>query len=81
VSGPPLDVGDNVSLMAARQANRELQPPLGVRLTVDIEENQGARGTTFWARIRWTDPTTGRRESLKRSHATLDAAEQWVERM
>jgi hypothetical protein len=67
--------------MTGRQAKQQLQPPLGVRLTVDIEENHGARRTTFWARIRWVDPITGRRESLKRSHATLEEAERWADRM
>lgn len=59
----------------------EKLPPLGVRLTVDVEENPGPRGTTYWARIRWTDPVTHHREEMKRAHPTLEAAEAWVERM
>jgi integrase len=66
---------------SARKSKSVLQPPLGIRLTIDVEEHHGARRTTFWARIRWNDPMTGRRESLKRSYATLEEAERWVERM
>jgi hypothetical protein len=56
-------------------------PPLGVRLTVDVEEHVGARGTRFWARVRWLDPLTGRRDGVKRSHACREDAELWVDRM
>jgi len=45
-------------------------PPLGVRLTVDTEVVEGARGTKDWARVRWSDPITHRRVGVKRSHAT-----------
>jgi integrase len=56
-------------------------PPLGVRLTVDVEEHVGARGTRFWARVRWVDPLTRRRDGVKRSHACREDAELWVDRM
>jgi integrase len=56
-------------------------PPLGVTLSIDIEERVGARGARFLARVRWTDPLTGRREAVKRSHPSREAAEAWVERM
>jgi integrase len=56
-------------------------PPLGVTLRVDLGERIGARGTTYWARVRWVDPATGRREGIKRYHATRDAADEWVARM
>jgi len=59
----------------------EKLPPLGVRLTVDIEAHDGPRGRTFWARVRWTHPVTHHREGVKRAHASLEAAETWVERM
>jgi len=59
----------------------EKRPPLGVRLTVDVEEHHGSRETTYWARVRWADPISQRREGTKRSHPTLDQAERWVERM
>ncbi len=54
---------------------------MGVRLTSDVEEHNGALGTTYWARVRWTDPITHRREGTKRSHATLEEAELWLGRM
>jgi len=53
----------------------EKRPPLGVRLTVDVEEHHGSRETTYWARVRWADPISQRREGTKRSHPTLDQAE------
>jgi integrase len=56
-------------------------PPLGVRLTMDVEEHDGARGTRYWARVRWVDPVTGKRDGVKRSHASLDAANDWLTRM
>ncbi|HEX5878552.1 MAG TPA: site-specific integrase, partial [Actinomycetota bacterium] len=62
-------------------AGGHILPPLGVRLTVDIEEHAGARGTRYWARVRWTDPLSHQRAGLKRSHASREAAEAWVERM
>jgi hypothetical protein len=55
-------------------------PPLGVRLTVDIEERVGTRGTRFWARVRWVDPLTRRRDGVKRSHTCREDAELWVDR-
>jgi hypothetical protein len=56
-------------------------PPLGVRLTVDVEEHSGVGGTSYWARIRWTHPMTHHREGMKRAHRSREAAEAWVERM
>ncbi|WP_200934559.1 hypothetical protein [Nostocoides sp. Soil756] len=44
----------------------EKRPPLGVRLTIDDEEYAGPRGTTFWARVRWTNPANHHREGVKR---------------
>lgn len=58
---------------------RQKVPPLGVALTVDVEEYVGARGTTYKARIRWTDPETGRRDGLKRTHANESRARAWIE--
>ena len=37
-------------------------PPLGVRLTVDVEEVQRQKGTVYKARVRWTHPKTHHRE-------------------
>ena len=59
----------------------EMRPPLGVRLTIDIEEHPGKRGATYWARARWTDPLTHHREGVKRAHPSREAAEAWVRRM
>jgi hypothetical protein len=54
------------------------RPPLGVRLTVDVEEIHAPRGTVWWARVRWHDPESGRRETIKRSHPTPEAADAWI---
>ncbi|HEY9412221.1 MAG TPA: site-specific integrase [Jiangellaceae bacterium] len=63
-------------------ARPEKVPPLGVALTTDIEEVQlKGGGTSFWARVRWSDPVTGRRDGVKRAHPTRDAAEAWLDRM
>lgn len=57
-------------------------PPLGVRLTVDIgKRHLKSGGVSYVARIRWTDPETGRREGLKCSHPTEAEAESWIQRM
>lgn len=58
-----------------------MSPPLGVRLTVDIEERERPRGTVYAARVRWTHPETHHREGIKRVHKTREAAEAWVARM
>ncbi len=50
------------------------RPPLGVRLSVDIEQFDGPRGMVWRARVRWHDPVTGRRELVKRTHHTEGAA-------
>src|SRR4051794_9330665 len=60
--------------MSAKAGATVRKPPLGVKLTVDVEEVQAPRGTAWWARVRWRDPVTGRRESLKRAHASREAA-------
>jgi integrase len=64
--------------MAARS---QKVPPLGVRLTVDVEEHAGAQGTRYWARVRWVDMSTRKRDGVERSHPSRDAAEAWLERM
>jgi integrase len=56
------------------------KPPLGVQLAVNVEEHVGARGTRYWARVRWVNPDTGKRDGIKRSHASLDAANDWLTR-
>lgn len=67
--------------MSAKAGSTVRKPPLGVKLTVDVEEVQAPRGTAWWARIRWRDPATGRRESLKRAHPSREAAVTWIEQM
>ncbi|GAA1430864.1 site-specific integrase [Microlunatus lacustris] len=57
------------------------RPPLGVRLTVDVERFEGPRLTVWRARVRWHDPSTGRRELVKRTHHSEEAALEWIERM
>jgi hypothetical protein len=47
-------------------------PPLGVRLIVDVQAREGARGTTYYARVRWTHPVTHHREGVKRTHGSLE---------
>jgi hypothetical protein len=59
----------------------EPMPPLGVRLTVDVQAREGARGTTYYARVRWTHPVTHHREGVKRTHGSLEEARAWVERL
>ncbi|MDF2146955.1 tyrosine recombinase XerC [Knoellia sp. p5-6-4] len=59
----------------------EKKPPLGVRLTIDVEENAGPRGTTFWARVRWTNPANHHREGVKRAFRSREAVEEWLDSM
>jgi hypothetical protein len=53
------------------------QPPIGVSLATDIEARAGRR-KPYRARVRWTDPETGRYRSLSRAHDTLERAEAWI---
>ena len=70
--------------------------PLGLRLrardpgadaaawgaTVDVQAREGARGTTHYARVRWTHPVTHHREGVKRrTHGSLEEARAWIERL
>ncbi len=58
----------------------ELPLPLGVSLSVDIEERP-TRATPFRARVRWIDPVTKSRISKSASFITRDAAIDWATRM
>ena len=61
-------------------APREFQlPPLGVRLKVDIEAREGARGTRYWARVRWHDP--GRAAGGRKAQPLSRRSGAWIERM
>ncbi len=54
------------------------RPPLGVRLSVDVEEILALRGTVWWARIRWHDPEIGAAGTTKRLRPTREAAAAWI---
>jgi hypothetical protein len=60
-----------------RVMTEEPMPPLGVRLTVDVQTREGARGTTYYARVRWTHPVKHHREGVKRTHGSLEEARAW----
>ncbi len=59
----------------------EKLPPLGVRLTVDVEQVQRQKGTVYKARVRWTHPTTHHREGTKRVFDTREDVDAWLARM
>jgi integrase len=56
-------------------------PPLGVRLTVDVEEVRRVKGTVYKARVRWTHPVTHHREGTKRVFESRGAVDAWLTRM
>ncbi|QFU90930.1 site-specific integrase [Amycolatopsis sp. YIM 10] len=56
-------------------------PPIGVKLSGDIEELAGPKGTSFRARVRWTIPGSRKRRSLSQVHETYEAASDWIEKM
>ncbi|MBV8994839.1 MAG: site-specific integrase, partial [Pseudonocardiales bacterium] len=56
------------------------RPPIGVKLSDDIEFLPG-RPTPFRARVRWTSPQTGKRDSLSQSCMTEDQAGEWIRKM
>src|SRR5215207_1436101 len=64
-----------------RVMTAEPMPPLGVRLTVDVQAREGARGTTYYARVRWSPSVKHNREGVKRTHGSLQEARAWVERL
>lgn len=66
--------GDVNSLARSAKA----RPPVGVKLGTDIETLTGRR-QQFRARVRWTDPATGRRPSVSCSHETYEAAQAWLD--
>ncbi|MDQ1034862.1 integrase [Streptomyces sp. V3I8] len=53
------------------------QIPVGVRLSADIEHRPD-RASPYRARVRWTDPVTGRRLTLSESKPTQDDARTWI---
>lgn len=56
---------------------RRKQPPMSESLAGDIEY-LADRPTPYRARVRWTDPETGRRRSISASHETTEEAAAWV---
>lgn len=59
----------------------DIVPPLGVRLTVDVQDRPGKRGITYYARVRWTHPVTHHREGLKRTFGSPEAAQAWIDQL
>jgi integrase len=59
----------------------EKLPPLGVRLTVDVETVHRVKGTVYKARVRWTHPVTHHREGTKRVFDTAVGVDAWLRRM
>ncbi|GAB2534455.1 site-specific integrase [Nocardia heshunensis] len=61
-------MGDSVSMV-----------PLGVEIRGSIEERKRAK--PFLARVRWTDPATGKRDSKSQAFEERGEAEAWIERI
>jgi hypothetical protein len=59
----------------------EKLPPLGVRLTVDVEAVSRVKGTVYKARVRWTHPVTHHREGTRRVFDSRGEADAWLRRM
>src|SRR3712207_6717186 len=55
------------------------QPPVGAKLHSDIELRPGAGGDSYRARVRWYDPTTGKRRSKSETFADDHAAQSWID--
>ncbi|MFE3195011.1 tyrosine recombinase XerC [Nocardia sp. NPDC059240] len=53
--------------------------PLGVEIRGSIEERKRAK--PFLARVRWTDPVTGKRDSKSQAFEERSEAEAWIERI
>ncbi|MFU8854318.1 tyrosine-type recombinase/integrase [Micromonospora sp. SL1-18] len=54
------------------------QPPIGVRLSTDVEFRPG-RDRPYRARVRWVDPTSKRRLSKSATAATPEEAQAWID--
>lgn len=52
--------------------------PVGVRLSTDIEYRPD-RPTPYRARVRWTDPTSKRRQSLSEGKDSEDEPQEWLQ--
>lgn len=58
----------------------EVAVPVGVSLSDDIEYRPG-RQKPYRARVRWTDPTSGKRPSKSEQFATPEQAGEWIDEM
>ena len=54
--------------------------PIGVELRSNVEHRPD-RAKPYKARVRWTDPTTKRRQSTSESFDTDTEANAWIDRM
>jgi integrase len=48
---------------------------------LEPQRRLGSRGTSYWARVRWTNPANHHREGVKRSFTTREAVEDWLDTM
>ena len=60
--------------------NRANQPPIGVALSIDVEYRP-ERSKPHKARVRWSDPQSGKRRSLSESHSNEENAASWIDAM
>ena len=56
------------------------RPPAGVALSADVEYREG-RPKPYKARVRWVNPTTGKRDSASNSAETPEVAQKWIDDM
>ncbi|MDF9816632.1 site-specific integrase [Streptomyces sp. SPB162] len=54
------------------------QLPIAVPLSADIERRAN-RPVPYRARVRWTDPHTGKRRSLSEARASAEEAQEWID--
>jgi integrase len=59
---------------------RPATPPVGVSLSVDIEVREG-RKSSYRARARWIEPSTGERRSASQSFEDPDSAQSWLDEL
>ncbi len=56
-------------------------PPIGVRLSSDVEDLGEGRDNRYRARVRWVVPRTGARRSKSECVRSIEAAQAWIEGM
>lgn len=58
---------------------KDLAPPLGATVHGEVKTRESAKfGTRYHARVRWTHPTTHRREESTRTFGAREDAETWI---